>query len=204
METAINNIYQAMDFRPRIHMPVIIPKEFLDKILLPYRDHAKYLKTARLLNYYDPGVSGRVPKNETDLVTIEGTFSIPESCYIDDTGHFNAVEFNICYNQLAYVLFGKCIKIGVFHRLVKDWNEKVNLTFDSFIKHQLSSMFIVKIEGNFLKPLNSKNFYARLTINRIIWAGQTAFIYTTIAFSDAQGVKSEGPVMLAFRPVNGL
>jgi hypothetical protein len=25
---------------------------------------------------------------------------IAESCYIDSTGHFNAVEFQICANQL--------------------------------------------------------------------------------------------------------
>ena len=40
---------------------------------------------------------------DAGLISAKGRFSIPDSCYIDDTGHFNAVEFNICFNQLAYV-----------------------------------------------------------------------------------------------------
>ena len=54
------------------------------------------------------------------LITGKGRFSIPESCYIDSTGHFNAVEFNICYNQLAYVLFAGCINAGVMGKVRDD------------------------------------------------------------------------------------
>lgn len=188
----------------RIKMPMVIADAFVAKILTPYRDHAKYLKTARLLDYQEPDLLGELSGDPKPLVTIEGTFSIAESCYIDDTGHFNAVEFNICYNQLAYVMFGKCIQAGIFHKVVPDWEERVVLNFDDFLKYQLSSMFIAKIEGNFLKPLNSKNFQARLTIGRIMWTDQTAFVHTQISFSDAYGVKSKGPVLLAFRTSHGL
>lgn len=203
MEPVANNLYQVSNTDTRIQMPMIISDAFIAKILTPYKENAKYLKSAQILNYYEPDILGQ-GKDQNDMVTIEGRFAIAESCYIDDTGHFNAVEFNICYNQLAYVLFGKCIQTGIFHKVVFDWEERVNLSFDTFIKYQLSSMFIAKIEGNFLKPLNSKNFFARLAIRRIMWTNQTAFVHTNISFSDAQGVKSKGSVLLAFRTVNGL
>ena len=38
-----------------------------------------------------------------------GDFEIPESCYIDATGHLNSVEVNICYNQLLYVILAQSI-----------------------------------------------------------------------------------------------
>lgn len=187
-----------------IPLPLIVSDAFIAKILTPYRDNAKYLSSAQIIQYHDPGPDGHALKRENDLVTIEGRFSIPESCYIDDTGHFNAVEFNICYNQLAYVLFGKCIQTGILHKLVYDWEGRVNLSFDLFLKYQLSSMFIAKIEGNFLKPLNARDFRARLTVNRIMWADETAFVKTQISFDDGKGTKSKGSVLLAFRIFNSL
>lgn len=204
METAIRSLQQSTHRPSDIQTPLVISDVFLARILRPYKDNAKYLKSARILRYYEPEIDTPITKEQADLVTIEGRFSIPESCYIDDTGHFNAVEFNICYNQLAYVLFGKCIQTGIFHKVVADWEQRVDLSFDTFLKHQLSSMYIAKIEGAFLKPLNSKNFGAQLTITRILWTPQTAFVYTKICFSDAQGVKSKGGVLLAFRIISGL
>lgn len=203
METAVRSLYPDLNTGSRIPMPMEISDAFIARILKPYRENAKYLKSARILDYCEP-FSDPALKDNNELVSIEGTFSIPESCYIDDTGHFNAVEFNICFNQLAYVLFGKCIQSGIFHRVVFDWEQRVNLSYESFLKYQLSSMFIAKIEGNFLKQLDSKLFQARLTINRIMWTAQTAFVYTKISYSDAKGVRSKGGVLLAFRTVNGL
>ncbi|MEO8174593.1 MAG: FcoT family thioesterase [Sediminibacterium sp.] len=204
METLTHSLYQVSKTGTRIQMPMIISDAFIAKILTPYKENAKYLKSARIMDYYEPGLIGQSPVDQKAMVTIEGIFSIAESCYIDDTGHFNAVEFNICYNQLAYVLFGKCIQSGIFQKVVPDWEDRVNLTYESFLKYQLSSMFIAKIEGNFLKPLNARNFHATLTIRRIMWTNQTAFVHTQISYSDAKGVKSKGAVLLAFRTVNGL
>jgi len=177
-----------------IKLPLNISQEFMAGILKPYKPHTTYLKSARILQYQDPAAA----QASKDLVTIEGTFSIPDSCYIDNTGHFNAVEFNICYNQLAYVLFGSCIKTGILQKLVPYWDEKVNMSFESFVRNQLSSMLIVKIEGNFIKPIDSDHFFATLTISRIIWAGETPFVHTKISFSDDSDGRSFGTVLLAF------
>lgn len=75
-----------------------IPENIFHKVLLPYQENkTKYLKKATMIN---------LEKKESGLLTIIGDFEILNSCYIDSTGHFNAVEFTICFNQLAYVLFG--------------------------------------------------------------------------------------------------
>lgn len=63
----------------------------LAQVLNPYKAHCKYLKSAQVTKEGDPHDGGRV------IGRCE--FSIPQSCYIDDTGHFNSVEFNICYNH---------------------------------------------------------------------------------------------------------
>jgi (3R)-3-[(carboxylmethyl)amino]fatty acid synthase len=200
MESLLQNTGAAINSAPVINLPVIIPGDFIEKILIPYKENVKYLKSATILHYYDPDMDDT--RQVHDLVTIEGKFSIPDSCYIDNTGHFNAVEFNICYNQLAYVLFAKCIREGILQKLVPDWDEKVNMSFDSFIEHQLSSMLIVKIEGNFVRPINSEAFSATLTINRILWACDTPFVHTKIAFTDLHDGKSHGSVLLAFSKVS--
>ncbi|MBE7173536.1 MAG: hypothetical protein INR73_23390 [Williamsia sp.] len=204
MEIAASSVYPDLNTGPRIPMPMEISAAFIARILKPYRENAKYLKSACILDYFEPSCGQEGSKDHNELVTIEGSFTIPESCYIDDTGHFNAVEFNICFNQLAYVLFGKCIQSGIFHRIVFDWEQRVNLSYESFLRYQLSSMFIAKIEGNFFRPLDSKNFKARLTIHRIMWTAQTAFVYTKISYQDERAGRSKGAVLLAFRTVNGL
>jgi FcoT-like thioesterase domain len=70
---------------------------FIAEVLQPYRANAKYLHAAELTYVR----SDAAANDEASLVVGRGHFTIPASCYIDDTGHFNAVEFNICYNQLG-------------------------------------------------------------------------------------------------------
>ena len=157
--------------------------------LKPYRSNAKYLKSAQITQVRgSESHAKRVP-----LLTATGRFSIPESCYIDDTGHFNAVEFNICYNQLAYVMFGKCFDTGIVQKLRF-------LTLGEYRRHQLQSCFMVSLESRFLKQLKSDDFGGELTLNKLSWVGGVLFCFTTIAFSDFEGVKAQGAVVLAFNP----
>ena len=67
-------------------------------ILIPYKPHCRYFQNA--------------------FLTARGEFSISESCYIAETGHFNAVEFNICFNQLSYYLIAECSH----HQLLNDFS----------------------------------------------------------------------------------
>ena len=89
-------------------LPIAISDTFVADILKPYRPRATYLRSAEITQFSEEALEDSA--SDVSLVTGAGRFSIPESCYIDDTGHFNAVEFNICYNQLAYVVFAKASK----------------------------------------------------------------------------------------------
>jgi (3R)-3-[(carboxylmethyl)amino]fatty acid synthase len=182
----------------KVPLPIAISDTFVAEILKPYRPNAKYLKSAEITRVSDEALYDSTSKES--LITAVGRFSIPESCYIDDTGHFNAVEFNICFNQLAYVLFGKSVEVGVLQKI---WPVSANYlsSFTEYKKHQLPAMLIVRIDGvRFFKPMKSGDFRAELSIDRMTMLGDAGFVYTTITFSDCDGVKAKGCVVLAFQP----
>lgn len=198
-------VVDASDMAAGHNLPMDISDVFVTEVLKPYRPNAKYLKSAQITHLCDKTANGA---KDAAFVTGSGRFAIPESCYIDDTGHFNAVEFNICYNQLAYVLFGKCIQAGILQKLNSELqkfsDEKANglsLSMADYKRHQLPAMLIVSIEGvRFFKEMKSNDFRGALSINRVAPVGGAWFFFTTIAFSDDEGVKAKGSVVLAFVP----
>lgn len=182
---------------PALSLPLNISKNFIADILKPYRTHARYLRSAALTHFRD---KASLAAMDSGLIRGRGHFSIPCSCYIDDTGHFNAVEFNICFNQLAYVLFGKCLEMDILKNLRLEGG---CVSFGDFKRHQLASMLIVSIESRYYKMLKSDDFTAELAINRISASGCTYFCFTSISFADAEGIKAKGTVLLAFAPPRG-
>jgi hypothetical protein len=181
-------------------LPMPISATFVAEILKPYREHARYLKSAELTQFSREAL--RDSSSKASLVTGVGSFSIPESCYIDDTGHFNAVEFNICFNQLAYVVFGKCVEAGLMDQLWRgiadmDWKTP---SFTDYKRKQLPAMLIVRVDGvRFFKPMQSDDFHAELRVERMTLLAQAAFFFTSISFSDSEGVKAKGNVVLAYQ-----
>ncbi|HEX3872086.1 MAG TPA: FcoT family thioesterase [Pirellulales bacterium] len=177
--------------------PIKISNDFAADILSPYRRNAVYLKSAEITQFSEKAsiVAG---SEDQRLVTGRGRFTIPESCYIDDTGHFNAVEFNICYNQLAYVLFAKCIEARLMHRLRNHDFDVMSLV--EFKKRQLPAMVIVSLESRYYNLLNSMDFTAELTINKMTPVGSAWFFFTSITFADHEGIKAKGSVVLAYSP----
>lgn len=177
-------------------MPMAVSASLLDDILQPYHPAARYLKSAAITHFRDKSAEG-VHANR-GLISARGTFSICESCYIQSTGHFNAVEFNICFNQLAYVTFGKCIDAGLMHKLRCGKNEVPSFT--EFKKHQLPNMVIVQIESRYYHQLDSGAFEGTLELNRIAPVGNAWFFFTTMTFADDEAIKAKGKVVLAFSP----
>jgi hypothetical protein len=176
-------------------LPMSISAEFLAEILKAYRAHARYLKSAEIThcNTASDDLKG------ASLVTGTGRFSIPESCYIEDTGHFNAADFIICYNQLAYVVFGKCIDADLIHPL---WYQKASIpSFAEYKRGQLPLMLIVSVDGvRFLAPMRSADFRGEFMIKKAAVLQSTWFLQTSITFSDGEDVKARGSVLLAFNP----
>ncbi|MEI6950398.1 FcoT family thioesterase [Paraflavisolibacter sp. H34] len=176
-----------------------VPDYFLEKVLQLYKPQVRYLQSAQVKEGAGPegGEPGR-------LVAITGRFSIHENGFSEEVRHFNAVEFHLCYHQLAYVLMGQCIFRGIFNRLHPGWYGWANLSFAKYFRKQLFTLDIVHIEGSFLQPLNCYNFFADLAIEKITVQEETALLDTSISFSDAFGIKSHGHIKLAFRLRNGL
>jgi hypothetical protein len=177
-------------------MPIEISPSFIAEVLRPYRPHSRYLKEAVITHFRDKASEG--PAGNDGLIAAEGKFAIEESCYIDDTGHFNAVEFNICFNQLAYVMFGKCVAEGLMGRLRF---ERVEVpTFSEFKRHQLPKMVIVNIESRYYRQLDARSFTGTLRLERVSPVGGAWFFFTSMTFADREGVKAKGSVVLAFSP----
>ena len=159
---------------------VTVSDPFLEMVLTPYKMHCRYLKSASV------EYEGR----EGATVSARGTFSIPESCYIADTGHFNAVDFNICYNQLAYCLLAQCIDLRLLDEL-SHW------TLAGFQQRQLSGFLIAQFFSAFSSPLNPKSFHGDVGISEIFRNERTIFLKTNCRFHDGLGGHAKGGALLA-------
>ena len=171
-------LFEAPPSAPR---DVEVEDELLHAMLRPYKPHCRYLQRASV---------------SAEPLAAEGDFSIPDSCYIESTGHFNAVEFNICFNQLAYVLVGAAVK----RKLVPQWRA---YTYERFKERQLGDMLIVKLESSFEGLIDPRGFRGELRVERMRAVGDIFFVDTSIAFSNGGEVRAHGKVRLCCaRPVS--
>ncbi|MBP5971286.1 hypothetical protein HW132_00690 [Brasilonema sp. CT11] len=167
-----------------------VSQDLLDVFLEPYKENCKYLKKAQ---FQDKETSRLIKKSNSEnqgLWFIQADFSIPESCYIADTGHFNSVEFNICYNQLFYILIAYLVKNHLLE-VMKDWN------LETYKRRQLSDFLIVNFSSTFKKPINSRNFQGTLSINKYSARSKLIMLKTSCTFYDNNGGWSEGDVTIA-------
>ncbi len=175
----------------------IVNPEILSVILKPYKaTQTDYLKQA--------SVNAPLLTESDEPVSTTGTFTIPNSCYIDSTGHFNAVEFLICYNQLSYTIFGflsyhnRLDRLRVVNRNSNAEAEMERLSFDHFLIKQLSSTFILKSELSFRGIIAPEFFEGSVTIEKITYRAGTFFIKTQCVFQDHLGGSARGSVLLAY------
>ena len=158
--------------------------ELLSLVLRPYRVHCQYLKTAVL----------ELAQNQLPMVS--GDFEIGESCYIDDTGHFNAVEFNICYNQLAYYLIAKSVQEGLLPAL-RGW------TLDDFWRSQLPDILITDLSSSFKRKMRGKRFSGSVSLADVVRLEKTDLwnplivMHTSCRFWDEPGGLCVGKVTIA-------
>jgi len=121
-----------------------IPKTTLNNILEVYKPNCRYLKDC-----------------EMNFPRAKGIFSIPKSAYVESTGHFNAAELIICYNQLAYSFFAESSKQG----LIK---EVGIIPLNKFKENQLKNYFIVEMDRiKFRKLINPENFEGEIELKGI-------------------------------------
>uniref|UniRef100_A0A450ZHG7 (2E)-enoyl-[ACP] glycyltransferase n=1 Tax=Candidatus Kentrum sp. TUN TaxID=2126343 RepID=A0A450ZHG7_9GAMM len=164
-----------------------IDNAFVRRLMIPYRTHATYLKKATFVI---------TTQGDRRTFSIKGDFRIPISCYIDDTGHFNAVEYNICLNQIGYVFLAHCVKEKLLPE-IGDYD------LETFIKNQLSNVLIYRLSSKFPRMINAKKFYGELKLNSLKKVGNyTMFNYECGFWDDGDGY-SNGSV-IAVMPSVGM
>lgn len=158
-----------------------IPEDLLVKVLEPYAyKGCRYLIDAEY-------------KATENSVLAYGNFTVPESAYIRSTGHFNAVELLLCFNQLAYSAFAPAIVNEEIPVLV-GWS------IEDYFNYQLPSMLIKTTSSRFRRPINAHKFSARLlcenfeVINRSL---RYLKVPCAIEFWDDDGGSAFGEVELA-------
>lgn len=172
--------------------PAEVNSDLFVTIMSPYKDHCKYLKHVSIVDDEQPFLNGRNGHHRSPgLITAKGRFSIPDSCYIDDTGHFNSVEFHICYNQFIYVLLAHCVE----HKLLDVINF---MDLEEFKRRQLPDILLAEFTTSFKRPIrNSDYFHGLLTIKKTAVRRKTIFIKSHCSFFDDQDGFSEGDMLLA-------
>jgi hypothetical protein len=160
----------------------VLNELLLERVLRPYRESCRYLQSVRL-------------SEKKGEVGAWGRFAIAESCYIDDTGHFNAVEFNICYNQLAYYLIAKCVEDSLFPVFSK-WS------LEDYWERQLPNVLIYRHATKFRRVINPRSFEGGTVFQQPVIRERpdrpdVMFVDTTCTFHDDDGGSAEGEVTLA-------
>ncbi|WP_329065323.1 (2E)-enoyl-ACP glycyltransferase [Streptomyces sp. NBC_01429] len=158
-------------------------EDLLARVLAPYKKHCLYLRAA--------AVTSRDGK-----ASAQCEFSIPESCYIDDTGHLNSVEVNICYNQMMYYLVAKSVQEGLLAGF-ESW------TLDDFWKHQLPDILIARFSSNFRRPVTPRSFSGEMefrSVTRRTPGSGAPFLHadTSFRYWDTDGGRCDGQSTLAF------
>ncbi|MFD9909430.1 FcoT family thioesterase [Streptomyces sp. NPDC059063] len=164
-------------------------EELLHRVLTPYRaKRCEYLTSATVTLQGDPRDGGRL--------VAACTFLIPESCYIDDTGHFNAVEFNICFNQMSYYLIAKSVKEALIEPFSR-W------TLEQFWDRQLGDVFITDFRSSFRSSMRGRHFRGEIEVADIAeWDGNDlrdalVLLRTRCRYWDETGGESHGEVAAA-------
>ncbi|KUJ69088.1 hypothetical protein ACZ90_14710 [Streptomyces albus subsp. albus] len=164
-------------------------EELLERVLQVYKPHCRYLTSTLVTAKGDPADDG-------GLVGVRGQFHIPESCYIDDTGHFNAVEFNICFNQMIYFIMAKALK----ERLIRAFD---HWSMDDYWTRQLPDMFIVDFRSTFRRHMRGRHFWGELDIVDVIERdggnGPLMILGTTCRYGEDEAVACHGKVRLALK-----
>ncbi|MEZ5979747.1 MAG: FcoT family thioesterase [Planctomycetota bacterium] len=160
-----------------------VPKALLARVLAPYRDGCRYVRSAQV---EIPAVGD--PSD--DLVRIRAEMSIPESCYIDDTGHFNSVEFNLSYNQLVYTLMAQCVADDLLPCFAR-------MTLEEYLARQLPDVLIHDFQSKFKRPMDPRDYRGVVAITKASERGRFLMLQTRAAFEDDGGGSCDGHVTLA-------
>lgn len=160
----------------------------------PYRaKDCIYLTSSRVDVCADRPVDGVATSFGPAGLVGHGTFRIKESCYIDDTGHFNAAEFVISYNQLMYMSLCETVASGA-NPVFEGW------TIDDYWARQLPDVLIQQLDTRYSQPINARDYRAEFRVTGIDTSRLDRGILklrTEVEFTDDHGGRARGQVLLA-------
>ncbi|MCK9923355.1 FcoT family thioesterase [Frankia sp. AgPm24] len=157
-----------------------------ERVLRCYKPNCRYLRSATSTVH-----DGRI--------RLTAAFEIGESCYIDDTGHLNAVEVNICYNQMLYLAVATCVR------------EKIGPVFDTwsmedFWRRQLPAILIARMRSTFTRGLDPRGFSGEFRMDDVAArrlrpdTGPLVSLGTSFRYWDSDGDGCQGTVAVAIVP----
>lgn len=153
----------------------------LAQVLGVYKPDCRYLKEA------DTVLAG-------DALAVRARFAIPEPCYIEDTGHFNAVEFIICFNQMMYYAVAEAVNEAMLPPF-SGWH------LDDFWKRQLADFLIAGLHSRFRRPVSARRFYGEGKFVKLVQrsTGDRPLLLmdTVCRFWDDDGGRCEGEIKAA-------
>ncbi|WP_157224206.1 FcoT family thioesterase [Nocardia paucivorans] len=142
--------------------------DLLADVLQVYRPAARYLR--RMTHRFDG-----------EKISGEAELAIEESCYIDETGHLNAVDALIGYNQMAYLTIATMVRHSI-GPVFGGWS------MAEFRRRYLPGMVIADSRFTFARPVDSRRFRAELTFDRIetyrARSQQRIALHTSVGFGD--------------------
>ena len=162
-----------------------VEQQTIDTVLSCYRDHCQYVKKAGIYS----SEHGPLDPNRDALLSLKAELSVPVSCYIDDTGHFNAVEFNICYNQMMYLLMAHGVEQGILDIGIADLAE--------FKQRMLSDILIIEMKNKFRQAICDDKIYGTVSIHQCVLKRNLYIVKTSCQFFDSKGGKQFGDVTAA-------
>lgn len=160
--------------------------DILALVLRPYIPQCRYVLSTRV----EVGRS-RAEGEAPSLVGVYAQCAIPATFYIEDTGHFNAVEFNLCYNQLAYYGIAAAVKHGLLD-VFAGWD------MDEYRRRQLPDVLISKLSSHFIRPVHGASFEGWLDFTKASTSSKGhIFLTMDVCFTDSHDGLAKGEVTLA-------
>ncbi len=141
----------SSDARPSSRR-IEVEKDLIARMLSPFKPACRYLESATLTVSEEPQVKGSA------AWVLRGAFAIPESCYINDTGHLNSIEFNICSNQLLQVALAQALE----SRLAPELSD---LTLEELVSEQRPETVIRELNSVFKRVINARRFEGEVTVD---------------------------------------
>lgn len=167
-------------------LSVPVSTEVLEAMLSPYLPDVRYLQSV-LVEVKAPEERGG---RHGCVIVGHGEFVSPtQPWYIRDTGHFNAMEFNLCFNQIAYATVAQCVA----EKMIPELH---HMDFSQFRERQLSHMLITSLESRFRKPMQSGRFTGEFVLDAAMRRGDMVWLKTRCSFGSGAATYSSGKVTL--------